>query len=83
MLVCVCTAFTHDQVAKMQEDMTRLILRLLHENPDIHYYQGLHDIVVTFLLEVGARTAYAMMTVLVHHHIRYVRLSFCPSAAAK
>lgn len=56
----------------MQEDLTNLILRLLHENPDIHYYQGLHDIVVTFMLEVGARMAYSIMAVLVHHHIRYV-----------
>ena len=68
--VSVCTAFTEDQVANMQEDMTHLILRLLQENPDIHYYQGLHDIVVTLLIEVGPRTAYAILTVLVHHHIR-------------
>jgi hypothetical protein len=62
--------FTSDEVAQTQEQALRIILRLLHENPEINYYQGLHDIVVTFVIEVGERAAYEIMNVLVHHHIR-------------
>ena len=48
-----------------------IILQLLIHHPDIHYYQGLHDIVLTFVLTVGDTLAYAIMDVLVEYHLRY------------
>lgn len=51
-----------------------IILQLLIHHPDIHYYQGLHDIVLTFVLTVGDTLGYAIMDVLVEHHLRY---AFC------
>ena len=48
-----------------------MILRLMSENSDLHYYQGLHDIVITFLLVVDEEMAYAIMNTLVKYHIRW------------
>ena len=50
--------------------MEHVILRLLAENPELHYYQGLHDVVLTFLLVVGEEVTYAIMSMLVRCHIR-------------
>ena len=47
-----------------------MILRLLVENSSLHYYQGLHDVVITFLLVMGEEGAYSIMHVLVNYHIR-------------
>ena len=44
--------------------------RLLVEHPKLHYYQGLHDIVITFLLVMGEENTYAIMSMLVNYHIR-------------
>ena len=52
-----------------------IILQLLTRHPDIHYYQGLHDIVLTFVLTVGDTLAYAIMDVLVEYHLRYAYYS--------
>ena len=52
-----------------------IILQLLIHHPDIHYYQGLHDIVLTFVLTVGDTLAYAILDVLVEHHLRYALYS--------
>ncbi len=48
-----------------------MILRLLAESPHLHYYQGLHDVVLTFLLVTSEDVAYAIMSALVRCHIRY------------
>ena len=55
---------------EIQEQLLRVILRLLSENEELHYYQGFHDIVITFLLVCGEDMAYAIMSVLVKYHIR-------------
>ena len=52
-----------------------ITLQLLSEHPDIHYYQGLHDIVLTFVLAVGDTLAYAIMDILVEYHLRYTFIS--------
>ena len=56
----------------IQGQLERVILRLLAENPELHYYQGLHDVVLTFVLVTGEDLAYAIMSTLVHCHIRWV-----------
>lgn len=65
------TGYTDDQRKAVQEKLTRVILRLMSENSDLHYYQGLHDIVITFLLVVDEKIAYAIMNMLVKYHIRW------------
>ena len=54
-----------------QQQILNIILQLLIHHPDIHYYQGLHDIVLTFVLAVGDKVAYAVMDTLVENHLRY------------
>ncbi|MBN3286405.1 TBC20 protein, partial [Polyodon spathula] len=59
-----------DQRGVLQEQLIDIILLILKRNPQLHYYQGYHDIVVTFLLVVGERMAVAMVETLSTHHLR-------------
>ncbi|XP_018093393.1 TBC1 domain family member 20 isoform X2 [Xenopus laevis] len=54
----------------LQEQLIDIILQVLSQNPQLHYYQGYHDIVVTFLLVVGSRMATALVDKLSTHHLR-------------
>ena len=56
----------------LQEQLIDIILDVLRRNPQLHYYQGYHDIVVTFLLVVGERMAIAIVETLSNHHLRWV-----------
>lgn len=60
-----------DQREGLQEELIDIILHVLKRNPQLHYYQGYHDIVVTFLLVVGGRLATALVEKLSTHHLRY------------
>ena len=62
--------FSESRRKAVQDQLTRVILRLLAENEELHYYQGLHDIVITFLLVAGEDIAYAIMSKLAKYHIR-------------
>ena len=62
--------FSEARHKQVQEQLTRVILRILADNPGLHYYQGLHDVAITFLLVAGEDIAYALMNVIVKHHIR-------------
>ncbi|XP_066531446.1 TBC1 domain family member 20 [Hoplias malabaricus] len=59
-----------DERGVLQEQLIDIILDVLRRNPQLHYYQGYHDIVVTFLLVVGERMAIAMVETLSNHHLR-------------
>ncbi|NXI81295.1 TBC20 protein, partial [Rhipidura dahli] len=59
-----------DQREVLQEELIDIILHVLERNPQLHYYQGYHDIVVTFLLVVGDRLATALVEKLSTHHLR-------------
>lgn len=63
-----------EQRAGLQEELIDIILHVLQRNPQLHYYQGYHDIVVTFLLVVGERLATALVEKLSTHHLRYSSL---------
>ena len=45
----------------LQEQLTRLIVRVLIAQPGLHYYQGYHDVAITFLLVVGEHLGYRIM----------------------
>lgn len=45
----------------LQDQLTRLIVRVLRAHPDLHYYQGYHDVAITFLLVVGEEMAYQIV----------------------
>lgn len=42
-----------DQREILQEKLTELIVRILYERSDYRYYQGFHDVCLTFLLVLG------------------------------
>ncbi|XP_035487948.1 TBC1 domain family member 20 isoform X1 [Scophthalmus maximus] len=59
-----------EQREGLQEELIDIILRVLKRNSQLHYYQGYHDIVVTFLLVLGERLATALVEKLSTHHLR-------------
>lgn len=59
-----------DEREVLQEQLIDIILDVLRRNPQLHYYQGYHDIVVTFLLVLGERMTIAIMEKLSNHHLR-------------
>ncbi|XP_029773341.1 TBC1 domain family member 20 isoform X2 [Suricata suricatta] len=59
-----------EQREGLQEELIDIILLVLERNPQLHYYQGYHDIVVTFLLVVGERLATSLVEKLSTHHLR-------------
>lgn len=56
--------------AVLQEQLIDIILEVLRRNPQLHYYQGYHDVAVTLLLVVGKRMALAMLDTLSNYHLR-------------
>nr|XP_033819270.1 TBC1 domain family member 20 isoform X1 [Geotrypetes seraphini] len=60
----------NEQREGLQEQLINIILQVLQRNPQLHYYQGYHDIVVTFLLVIGDRLATALVEKLSTHHLR-------------
>ncbi|TNM93150.1 hypothetical protein fugu_018552 [Takifugu bimaculatus] len=56
--------------AVLQEQLVDVILEVLKRNPQLHYYQGYHDVAVSLLLVVGERMAIAMLDTLSNYHLR-------------
>lgn len=57
------------QRSAMQEQLVRLIMRLLIKNPELHYYHGYHEICVTFLLVLGEEIAFHVVNRLSRTHL--------------
>lgn len=57
-----------------QDQLVDLIMRVLVQHEELHYYQGYHDICVTFLLVLGEDLAFAVLDVLSLQHLRYANL---------
>ena len=50
-----------DDRPELQDQLTRLIIRILDKHPGLHYYQGYHDVAITFLLVVGEEMAFNIL----------------------
>ncbi|XP_075772937.1 TBC1 domain family member 20-like isoform X3 [Pelodiscus sinensis] len=59
-----------EQRQVLQEQLLDLILQVLRARPELHYYQGYHDIAVTLLLVTGQRLGSALLESLSTHHLR-------------
>lgn len=74
MLRCVSPSsllgMPEEQREGLQEELIDIILLILERNPQLHYYQGYHDIVVTFLLVVGEELSTSLVEKLSTHHLR-------------
>jgi len=53
----------------LQDQLTRLIVRVLVAQPTLHYYQGYHDVAITFLLVVGEHIGFQIMERLSVSHL--------------
>lgn len=54
----------------LQEQLTRLIMRVIMAHPRLHYYQGYHDVAITFLLVVGEELGYHIVERLSVSHLK-------------
>ena len=54
----------------LQDQLTRLIIRVLLARPSLHYYQGYHDVAITFLLVLGEERAFHLLERLSMSHLR-------------
>lgn len=54
----------------LQDILVRVIMRVLVNHPELHYYQGYHDICVTFLLVAGEEITVALVDRLSIKHLR-------------
>lgn len=54
-----------------QDSLTKMIIRVLSHNPSLHYYQGYHDICLTFLLMVDEETAFRIVNKISNTHLCY------------
>ncbi|CAG2208229.1 GYP8 [Mytilus edulis] len=54
----------------LQDQLIDLIMRVLVNHEELHYYQGYHDICVTILLVVGDDVGFALMDILSLNHLR-------------
>nr|VZI05140.1 unnamed protein product [Spirometra erinaceieuropaei] len=56
---------TSEEAERLIFETKRLALSVLHEHPDLHYYQGFHDICYVFLSVLGANEAFAVLNKIV------------------
>ncbi|PVD20727.1 hypothetical protein C0Q70_18888 [Pomacea canaliculata] len=54
----------------LQDSLVDVIMRVLVKHPELYYYQGFHDICVTFLLVVDEDMAFALVEKLSLGHLR-------------
>ncbi|XP_023322266.1 TBC1 domain family member 20 [Eurytemora carolleeae] len=54
----------------LQEQLTRLIIRVIMKHPHLHYYQGYHDVAITFLLVVGEELGFQIVERLSVSHLQ-------------
>jgi hypothetical protein len=58
------------QRISMTDSLVRLIMRVLIKNPELYYFQGYHDICVTFLLIMGEEMAFYIVNKLSKTHFK-------------
>lgn len=60
----------YKQRLALQDQLTVLILRVIIKYPHLRYYQGYHDVAITFLLVVGEDLGFRIMERLSTDHLR-------------
>ncbi|KAA0185222.1 hypothetical protein HAZT_HAZT004967, partial [Hyalella azteca] len=55
---------------ELMDKLTRVIMTVLQRNPLFHYYQGYHDVGITFLLVCGEKLAILLLEELSLTHLR-------------
>jgi len=57
--------------SKLQDQLINTICKILIKNDSLHYYQGYHDICLTFLLVVGIKETIPLVGTLNHTHYKF------------
>ncbi|XP_014259588.1 TBC1 domain family member 20 [Cimex lectularius] len=60
----------YEQRVALQDQLTDLILKVITKYPHLKYYQGYHDVAITFLLVVGEEMAFRIMERLSTEHLK-------------
>jgi hypothetical protein len=60
----------YKQRLALQDQLTVLILQVIIKYPHLRYYQGYHDVAITFLLVVGEQLGFSIMERLSTDHLR-------------
>nr|CAI5834046.1 unnamed protein product [Callosobruchus analis] len=60
----------YKQRLALQDQLTVLILRVIMKYPDLRYYQGYHDVAITFLLVAGEAVSFRIMEKLSTEHLK-------------
>lgn len=73
MYQCLCVpGISVEEQGLIQNRMEKVILRLLMTHSKLCYYQGLHDVTLTFLLVLQEEDmTFAVMDTLVQYHLRW------------
>jgi len=58
-----------EQRIALQDKLIKLIMRILIKNPNFYYYQGYHDICITFLLILGEENAFHVVDAISKSHL--------------
>ena len=53
---------------KFKNKLARLIIRLLIKKPDLHYYQGFHDVCLTYMTILGYKQAFERLDSVIDSH---------------
>lgn len=61
---------SYERIGILQKELIKIILSVIAKHTDLKYYQGYHDVAVTFLIEVGQEKAYSIMEYLSENHLR-------------
>ena len=56
---------------KLQKELIDLIVKILVKHDNLHYYQGYHDICLTFLLVAGVEKSLALIEHVTLTHLTY------------
>lgn len=59
-----------DNQSILKERLARLIVKLLIKKPDLHYYQGFHDVCLTYMTLLGYQKAFKKLDLLVDSHFK-------------
>ncbi|UJR30127.1 hypothetical protein I4U23_017668 [Adineta vaga] len=63
--------YTESERSELQDELIVIITKILVKHPELHYYQGYHDICLTFLLVLGNDSCLSIMDSITISHLKY------------
>lgn len=63
--------YSDSERGELQDELILIIVKILIKHEELHYYQGYHDICLTFLLVLGERLCLPIMDSITMSHLKY------------